>query len=111
MFGARALLVGTRKGRKLRKFFVLFVNSVHVKEVLVQIHRVDKQYAAGSEFSSLQECQLNRDVLYQDHAYTGLDVNKKAPKFVKGHDDEFWRRCTRKIIEPGSFSTRESSYQ
>ena len=40
------------------------VNSVHLKELLVQIHRVDREYGSLSEFSTVLECQLIRDVLY-----------------------------------------------
>ena len=38
---ARPLLFGTPNCRKLRNFYVLVVNSVHLKEFLVQIYRVD----------------------------------------------------------------------
>ena len=59
---ARPLLVGTRKGRKYRNFYELVVNSSHLKEFLVPIHRVDQTYVL--EFSTFQQCQLIRDVLY-----------------------------------------------
>ena len=47
-----------------KNFCVILVNSVHAKEFLVQICRVDKKNVKVSEFSTFLECQLIKDVLY-----------------------------------------------
>ena len=60
---ARPLFVGIRKCRKLRKIYVFWVNSVHLKEFLVQMHQIDSKYVNVSEFSSFLECLLIRHVL------------------------------------------------
>ena len=55
---ARPLLGGTREWRKLRDFYVVSVNYVHLKELLVQIHRFDQKERKSFRVSNLQECQL-----------------------------------------------------
>ena len=49
---------------KTPKLLRNFSHSVQLKEFLVQIHRVDYKYVEVSGFSSFQECQLVRDLLY-----------------------------------------------
>ena len=57
------IFLGNRKCRSLQNFYVLLVNSVHLKEFLVQIHRVDSNHVELSEFSTFLDCKLIRDVL------------------------------------------------
>ena len=44
--------------------YALLVDSAHLKKFLVQIRRIDQKYVEVSEFSTFQECQIMRDVLY-----------------------------------------------